>query len=1236
MNEESIFIEALQKDLPEERAAFLDVACAGNKELRRSVEMLLRAHEKAGHFLQRVPEDPRTTDQATQEGPGTLIGQYKLLELIGEGGMGAVWMAEQREPVQRKVALKIIKAGMDTQQVVARFEAERQALALMEHPNIAKVFDGGTTASGRPYFVMELVKGVPITRYCDERRLTPRERLELLLPVCQAIQHAHQKGIIHRDLKPANVLVAPYDGEPVPKVIDFGVAKAIGQRLTEHSLYTGFGTVVGTLEYMSPEQAELNNRDIDTRSDIYALGVLLYELLTGTTPLRRERLTQVAFTELLRAIREEEPPRPSTRLSESKETLPSISAQRQMEPARLTKLVRGELDWIVMKALDKDRNRRYETANGFAMDVQRYLADEPVQACPPSMAYRFRKFARRNKARLAIVGLVLFFLILLGGGAGWVVRDREARRAETAQQAHDSLTRARKWLGENKLALARRELAAARERIGSDRAVLGSLAAEVEAFETEVGQLERFLDLVEQAHEAEFPPPVAEVLQADSGGMALVSPQGSSPEREPAKAVPFLLQALSCYGVLERDDWSARLENGFLEPDQVGRVRQMAYEVLLWLADDVGRREVNHLSGRKMIQREAAQKGLDYLRHAEATARPTTAFYLLRARFLKALGQQGEARRDGELARHTPEAIALDHVLLAQAARDARDKAQAVQHYQAALRVEPTHYWSLLNLGGCLNDLGQGEQDFVLAVDAFTGCILKHPDHARPYLGRGYAYLKLERPKEAEADCRQALRLRPDYPDAHSNLGVALAAQGKHAEAEAEYRQALRLRPDYVKARFNLGTALGYQKKHAEAEAEFREALRLRSDLPEAQQSLGVALNSQGKHAEAEALCRKVLRLRPDFPEVRVVLGDALNAQKKHAEAEAECRQALHLRPDHPGAHISLANALRGQGKYAEAEAEYREALRLHPGIHNADEVHYNLGNALTAQRKHAEAEAEYRKALRLRPGWPDAHTNLGNALGGQGKHAEAAAELREALRLRPDHIKARVNLAIALNFQGKYAAAEAECRKALRQRSDFPEAHIAHFQLGKTLTDQGKHAEAEAEFREALRLRPDFRAGRVLVGFVLCRQGKPAAALRFYTDSFAADPKLADDVRFQNRYNAACCAALVGCGQAKDAAQLDDAERARLRRQALDWLRADLAAWRQLLEKQPNQARARVQQNLRFWQQDDGLAGVRGDALAKLPEAERQAWQQLWADVDETLKRVNPKDTNETKKRPK
>ena len=417
MKAETIFHDALARP-PAERPTFLAAACAGDEPLRRRVEALLHAHDNPGSFLAELAPMPAATpDEPLFERAGTVIGPYKLMEQIGEGGMGLVFVAEQQQPVRRKVALKVIKPGMDTRQVVARFEAERQALALMDHPNIAKVLDGGETVSGRPYFVMELVKGVPITEYCDQNQVPIRQRLELFVDVCQAVQHAHQKGIIHRDLKPSNVLVMSHDGTPVAKVIDFGVAKAIGQQLTDKTIYTQFSQLIGTPLYMSPEQAGESSLDVDTRSDIYTLGVLLYELLTGTTPFDKERLHQAGYDELRRIIREEEPPKPSTRISTLGQAATTVSTQRQSDPQRLRQLFRRELDWIVMKALEKDRNRRYETANSFATDVQRYLLDEPVRACPPSTVYRLRKFARRNKAAflttLAVAAsLVLAVLVL--------------------------------------------------------------------------------------------------------------------------------------------------------------------------------------------------------------------------------------------------------------------------------------------------------------------------------------------------------------------------------------------------------------------------------------------------------------------------------------------------------------------------------------------------------------------------------------------------------------------------------------------------------------------------------------------------------------------------------------------------------------------------------------------------------------------------------------------------------
>jgi serine/threonine protein kinase/tetratricopeptide (TPR) repeat protein len=439
MTEETLFHAALAVPTAE-RAAWLVEHCP-DPELRRTVDDLLAAHDQPAGPLDSPATGAYEPTAADVSGaPGMRVGPYKLLQLIGEGGMGSVWMAEQEQPVRRRVAVKVIKPGMDSRQVSARFEAERQALALMDHPNIAIVLDAGTIggpdcgSAGRPYFVMELVAGVPITQYCDANHLSPRERLELFVPVCQAVQHAHQKGIIHRDLKPSNVLIALYDGRPVPKVIDFGVAKATGSRLTNQTLFTEIGQIIGTLEYMAPEQAEVNNLDIDTRADIYSLGVLLYELLTGGPPFSRKQLHGAALDEMLRLIREVEPQKPSTKLSSS-ENLPSIAANRKLEPKRLTSLVHGDLDWIAMKCLEKERVRRYETANGLAMDIQRYLADEPVLAGPPSVLYRMRKFVRRNRGPVLAASLLI--LALVGGIVGTTVgllRAQAAQRSESEQR----------------------------------------------------------------------------------------------------------------------------------------------------------------------------------------------------------------------------------------------------------------------------------------------------------------------------------------------------------------------------------------------------------------------------------------------------------------------------------------------------------------------------------------------------------------------------------------------------------------------------------------------------------------------------------------------------------------------------------------------------------------------------------------------------------------------------------
>jgi tetratricopeptide (TPR) repeat protein/serine/threonine protein kinase len=1175
MDEEAVFTTALAMESADQRAAYLDAACAGHADLRRKVEELLSAHARAGPFLDnaaaawnaRLPTGDR---QPIAEAAGTVIGPYKLLEQIGEGGMGLVFVAEQQQPVRRKVALKVIKPGMDSRQVIARFEAERQALALMDHPHIARVLDAGETTSGRPYFVMELVRGVPVTQFCDENRLTTRARLELFVSVCQAVQHAHQKGVIHRDLKPSNVLVASYDGRPVVKVIDFGVAKAMGQQLTERTLFTGFGGIVGTLEYMSPEQAEVNALDIDTRSDVYALGVLLYELLTGTTPLTKQRLKEAPLTEVLRLIREEEPPKPSTRLTDSKDNLPSIAAQRQMEPAKLTKLVRGELDWLVMKALEKERSRRYETANGFARDVQRYLADEPVEACPPSVAYKLRKFARKHKRVLATAAAFAVLLLLAGGSGLWLAQ----QRAKTAEAATEALAKAAELQGEGKApeALAAAQHAEALLRLGGGSADL----------RRRVRERRRDLEMA--------------VLLED---IRLEQTSVKDDHFDSAGADPLYAEAFRDYGI----DVEA------LDPAEAAeriQARSIAAELI--------------------------------------TALDNWAWIRKRAR----KGDPASWERLLAVAR------AADPDPLRNQLRDVLEgKAQLTpEQAVAATRSTGLREHAAHHLGDLLRNAGAGEQ----AVTVLRQAQRQYPGDfwINNELGSCLLYLKPPQLDEAIRFYTAAVVIRPQSPGAHFNLGHALGHKGAWDEAIQEFREALRLKPDYSGAHLGLGRALEAKGQLDEAIREDREALRLRPDNPVARANLGIALRRKGQLDEAIREYREALHLRPDYPEARTNLGIVLAQKQQLDEAMGEYREALRLQPDFPqayNAHLGLGRALLTKGQVDEAIWEYREALRFKPDF---PEAHFGLGTALGRKGQHDEAIQELREALHLRPDYPQARANLGSGLSEKGHLEEAIREFREVLRSKrafPDAHIAHNNFGTALGRKGQLDEAIGEFRKALRLRPDYPKAH---YNLGRALRLKGQLREALASFRRAHELDRKYaqyvrKTERLIeldgrLPAILRGEAQPADATerielaelcyyknlfgtsaRLFEEAFAAKPELTEDQEASHRYFAACSAVLAGCGRGNDDPPLDETARARWRRQALDWLRADLLQWSTHLASKTPAASALVQKKLRHWQQDPDLTELREPAaLAKLSEAEQRVCRQLWDDVAALLEQAH------------
>ncbi len=905
----AIFNEALDRPDAAARARHLDEACGADAALRERVEKLLRADDEAGGFFSDPNSRPQSFPPAASTLPSTLpvtekagdrIGRYKLLQQIGEGGCGVVYMAEQEEAVRRRVALKVIKLGMDTKHVIARFEAERQALAMMDHPNIAQVFDAGATDSGRPFFVMELVRGVKITEFCDDKKLSTQERLDLFMQVCAAIQHAHQKGIIHRDLKPSNILVTMIDGAAVPKVIDFGIAKATNnQPLTDKTLFTAFEQFIGTPAYMSPEQAEMSGVNVDTRTDIYSLGVVLYELLTGKTPFDAEALCRSGIDEIRRTIREQEPPKPSTRLHTlAQADLTTVAQARHTDAPKLVHLVQGDLDWVVMKCLEKDRNRRYETVNGLAMDVQRHLSDEPVVARPPTAAYRLQKLVRRNKLAFAAASAVTVALIIGLGISTWMFfKEKQARERAVAAEKAQSQERKK----------AETEASKSRQVAQFLKDMLDGVGPSV-ALGRDTKMLREILDKTADriGKDLKDEPDVEAELRSTVGEV-----YGELGEYEKAEAM--LYQALA------------------IQKQLLGNEHRNVANSLQKLAGAV-RRQGKNAEAEKMYREVLAMRrkllGNDHSEVAE-TLNNLGSLLTKEGNYAAAevvLREALATRRRLFGSEYWAIGESLDNLGCALCAQDNLTEAAPMLYEALAIRRKahgsehPTVAFSLDNLGRLL--------------------------------------LRERKLTEAEAMMRESLTIRRKLlGDGHplvayslSCVGYVLSAQGKFQEAESLQRELLQSRrklfdPIHREVEGALGSlarVLHQAGKLAEAEAVWREELAMEKKLSgdehpfvaNSLDELATVLRDSGKLSEAATLFREALALRRKLPADEQQLAATL----------AELTQTLLV-----------------QQKFTEAEPPARECLTLHEKKLPGDWLTFNtramLGRSLLGQKKYAEAE---------------------------------------------------------------------------------------------------------------------------------------------------------------------------------------------------------------------------------------------------------------------------------------
>jgi tetratricopeptide (TPR) repeat protein/tRNA A-37 threonylcarbamoyl transferase component Bud32 len=1075
-NEEEIFKIAQEIKTPESRDSYLQMACGDNELLKQRVIALLKVTEEEASFLEEpVAEIVATDIHSITEQPGDVIGPHKLLQQIGEGGMGTVFMAEQTEPVERRVALKIIKPGMDTQQVIARFEAERQALAMMDHPNIAKVLDAGTTDTGRPYFVMELVKGVPITDYCDEQYLTPKQRLELFIPVCQAVQHAHQKGIIHRDLKPSNILVAQYDGKPVPKVIDFGVAKAISQKLTEKTMFTQYGQIVGTVEYMSPEQAQLNQMDVDTRSDVYSLGVLMYELLTGETPFDKQRLRSAAFDELLRIIRDEEPPRPSLKLSSS-QSLPTIAANRHIEPHKLSTLVRGELDWIVMKALEKDRGRRYETPSQFAEDVQHYLNDEAVAACPPSAAYKFRKFARRNKAVIATTAAIALTLIAGIAGTTWQAYRATVEAERADQEAANARTEA---------AIAQ----AVNDFLNYDLLGMADAQAQVEADISPDPNL-KVRTLLDRA---------AERIEGRLPDQPLVE-----------AAIRYMIgKTYRSIGAFEEAEKHSRRS---LEL----RRQELGSEHPLTLASVDELAIVDVSNGRYDQAEELFRQTLEIRKRTLGNEHPDTLTSMMNLAGINAdQGRYAEAEQ------------------LHEKSLKIRRQSLGGEHPKTLLSM--MNLAALYEKEGRYTEAEQLHEQTLEIQQRTLGD--KHPHTLRSMKNLALVYRDQGRYADAQDLYQQTIDLQrktlgSDHPDtlaSMTDLATVFHEMGRYAEAEELYQQTLDVRlrtqgdehPDTLVNQNNLANLYKHQGKYDEAEQLHQQILEikgrsLRAEHPSlltSMNNLAGVYSAQGRSADAQRLYQTTLEIQrrtlgEEHPDTLLTMNNLASVYADQARYEDSIQMYQHvleierrkLGNEHPLTLVSqsgLANLYSEQGRYTEAEDLYQRILTIRRRFLGEEHPETlfsmgNLANAYKVQGRYDEALKLQQQALEaiqrtLGEEHPETLKSIGNLASvfyDQQQYADAEQLYQHALEIQqrtlgndhPDTICSISNLANVRHAQQRYEEAEKLYQKVLELRrrilgEEHPATLYSMNSLGVLYRSQGRYAEAEQMHQQALKI---------------------------------------------------------------------------------------------------------------------------------------------------------------------